>query len=666
MKIALCLCPQWSLTTPSFALGSLSQVLESQGHSVEQIDLNLLTAIYVGDERHKYWRLSNKESPIYDGKVFQANFVDITKRFDKFWNVWIDKMSKFDIVCFTTYSSNITTTDYIARKLKQKNPNIQIWYGGPYCWYAKSGGLVSTKDDIEMYREFVDVGCGLNEGEVIIKDLINQYSLNKNYNGVTGIWTWDKMKPSFASVLPKGRSGRNPVYGGRPMQLVNMNNLEVPTWDKKTLKLYEQINSEEYFMLPIQTARGCTFKCTFCSETRLYRYKSAKKVRDDIVKLYNEYGYTDFWFVDSLVNGSMKQFEELIDLLNELPFKINWGGYGRTSTKMNDNLMKRAKSSGMNWLEVGVENGIPKILGLMEKGQTPDIIKDVLKHAHNNGVKLAANWIPAYARENSMDFLQNLIFLYDTRNYFDNKSESEDEHKRFVSRVKMMVPVEVHEGTPMSVYKSHYSISDDRFVGDWVSNDYRNNVLNRNIRGHLTHLMLDILDVQNTTMQDIDNNIKLNKMVFDDNEKDITNIDYNTSYLKFANKQKEMDSVEDKEQSIKQSIIDDIKVWIWALYKIKGNFIIDFEFTENFIPQLLENTQFKYKVHCKSYDNNYRLEIHQSLKSDDLNYEDTFSQSGNFNEKGYKLKSKDLNYIDSQRYDKYKVSFPRTEMTNQY
>ena len=53
MKIALCLCPQWSLTTPSFALGSLSQVLESQGHSVEQIDLNLLTAIYVGDERHK-------------------------------------------------------------------------------------------------------------------------------------------------------------------------------------------------------------------------------------------------------------------------------------------------------------------------------------------------------------------------------------------------------------------------------------------------------------------------------------------------------------------------------------------------------------------------------------------------------------------------------------
>ena len=58
MRIALCLCPQWSLTTPSFALGSLSKVLESQGHETEQIDLNLLTAIYAGKEREHYWRLS--------------------------------------------------------------------------------------------------------------------------------------------------------------------------------------------------------------------------------------------------------------------------------------------------------------------------------------------------------------------------------------------------------------------------------------------------------------------------------------------------------------------------------------------------------------------------------------------------------------------------------
>jgi radical SAM superfamily enzyme YgiQ (UPF0313 family) len=666
MRIALCLCPQWSLITPSFALGSLSSALEQDGHETEQIDLNLLSAYYAGKDKDKYWRFSHKENAIYDGKVFQANFVNISKQFDKFWDSWIDKMSKFDVVCFTTYSSNITTTDYIARKLKQINPKIQIWYGGPYCWQTESGGLIATQDGKQKYREFVDVGCGLNEGEVIIKDLAKQYSKYKNYNGVKGVWVWDKQSPSFPTALPPGRSGRVPVFNGNPNKLVNMNELDVPMWSEETLKLYEKINKKDFFMLPIQTARGCTFKCTFCSETRLYRYKSAEKVRDDIDKLYKQYGYKDFWFVDSLMNGSMKQFEQVINLLDELPYDIKWGGYGRTSKKMTDKLMKKAKSSGMNWLEVGVESGVPKILGLMEKGQTPEVIKDVIKNSYNNGVGFSANWIPAFAKENSMDFLQNLMFLYECRDYFDKKSLTDGKNLRFVSRVNMMMPVEVHKGTPMDIHKSHYSISDDKFIDDWVSNDYKNNILNRNIRGHLTHLMLNLLDVQNTTMQDIDNNIKLNKMIFGSDEKDITNIDYNDSFLKFANKQKELDKVENKEQNIKQSIIDDIKVWIWALHKIKGDFIVDFEFTENFIPQLLKDTQFKYKVYCKSYDDNYKIKIYQSLLSDDLKYEDYYFQSGNFAEKGYKLKSKNLNYVDSQRYDKYKVSFPRTEMTNQY
>ena len=176
MRIALCLCPQWSLITPSFALGSLSSALEQDGHETEQIDLNLLSAYYAGKDKDKYWRFSHKENAIYDGKVFQANFVNISKQFDKFWDSWIDKMSKFDVVCFTTYSSNITTTDYIARKLKQINPKIQIWYGGPYCWQTESGGLIATQDGKQKFREFVDVGCGLNEGEVIIKDLAKQYS----------------------------------------------------------------------------------------------------------------------------------------------------------------------------------------------------------------------------------------------------------------------------------------------------------------------------------------------------------------------------------------------------------------------------------------------------------------------------------------------------------
>jgi len=90
MKIALCLCPQWSLITPSFALGSLSAALEQYGHETEQIDLNLLSAYYLGNERELFWRFSHTKGPIMDGKKLQQNLKEVVKSKDKLWYTIID------------------------------------------------------------------------------------------------------------------------------------------------------------------------------------------------------------------------------------------------------------------------------------------------------------------------------------------------------------------------------------------------------------------------------------------------------------------------------------------------------------------------------------------------------------------------------------------------
>ena len=84
MKIALCLCPQWSLITPSFALGSLSAALEHDGHETEQIDLNLLSAYYLGNERELFWRFSHTEGPIMDGRKLQQTLKMLLKYLKSF------------------------------------------------------------------------------------------------------------------------------------------------------------------------------------------------------------------------------------------------------------------------------------------------------------------------------------------------------------------------------------------------------------------------------------------------------------------------------------------------------------------------------------------------------------------------------------------------------
>lgn len=40
LKIALYICPQWSIATPSFALGSLNESLTGAGFNSTQYDIN--------------------------------------------------------------------------------------------------------------------------------------------------------------------------------------------------------------------------------------------------------------------------------------------------------------------------------------------------------------------------------------------------------------------------------------------------------------------------------------------------------------------------------------------------------------------------------------------------------------------------------------------------
>ena len=56
-----------------------------------------------------------------------------------------------------------------------------------------------------------------------------------------------------------------------------------------------------------------------------------------------------------------------------------WGGHFRTHKKLDGDLLEKAEHVGLNYMNVGIENGTNKILGLMEKGQTSDDVSHFLK-----------------------------------------------------------------------------------------------------------------------------------------------------------------------------------------------------------------------------------------------------------------------------------------------
>ena len=682
-KIALVICPQWSVETPSFAIGSLKSHIKNKDVEVEQVDLNILSSLYTKQQGIKEFSDWGNDTPWNSESNFRT---EILPHFSDLWHEYIDKLAEYDIVSFTTYISNILTTDYIARYLKQKNPKIQIWYGGPYSWFAESAGLVEN----DNYREFVDIACSSTDGEKIIADLVNCYLKDGHYENVKGIYRWDKIAPSFPTVLKKGRSGRTPVFNGGLLPQ-NLNELNTPSWDESVIDDYKKL--AELFdlevTLPMQTSRGCTFKCTFCSETRLYRYKNNEKIVEDMKRLVGETGINNFWFTDSLINGSMPNFKKFVDKLQEetdngnIP-KMYWGGHFRTHKKLDGELLTRAVNVGLNYMNVGIENGSNKILALMEKGQTSDDVSFFLKSAYESKVYFVGGWIPGFPKENYMDFLLQLKFLYENRTYFANNG-----------LLNLMQSTDILNHTPLDIHREDFDVSKEKtMLNSWVSKDYKNMLMIRHLRSFLTEVMLKSFkftkEGEDTPGEDWssaktkekggkppyyrarirENALQVDKIKVELKEEKDNSI-FTNEFLLSTEQNNIVDTIENE-------IIKTIKGFAWVLVNISNKSDVNFIIRDNFKGYNLKDSNFNCNFLLKSNGDDFELDVEYGFKigkTDKQLFEDTdkldFVARNTINIKDNVSKYKYSNevdelYQDSMDYKKHKVSFPRTEMTNQY
>ena len=690
-KIALVICPQWSVETPSFAIGSLKSHIKNKDVEVEQVDLNILSSLYTKQQGIKEFSDWGNDTPWNSESNFKT---EILPHFTELWHEYIDKLAEYDIVSFTTYISNILTTDYIARYLKQKNPKIQIWYGGPYSWFAESAGLVEN----DNYREFVDIACSSTDGEKIIADLVNCYLKDGHYENVKGIYRWDKISPSFPTILKKGRSGRVPVFNGNAAPQ-NLNELETPSWSPKVIDEYKEMIKafDMDLQLPMQASRGCTFKCTFCSETRLYRYKNNEKIVEDMKKLTEETGINNFWFTDSLINGSMPLFKKLVDKLeteieNKNIPKMYWGGHFRTHRKLDGELLTRAVNVGLNYMNVGIENGSDKILALMEKGQTSDDVSFFLKSAYESKVYFVGGWIPGFPKENYMDFLLQLKFLYENRTYFGNNG-----------LLNLMQSTDILNHTPLDIHREDFDVSKEKtMLNSWVSKDYKNMLMIRHLRSFLTEVMLKSFkftkEGEDTPGEDWSSaktkerggkppyyraRVRKKDLQFIKTEADLKDKIDNSIFSKdflFPNEEHTMlDTYRNNITStIENEVVKTIKGFAWLMVNISNRCNINFRVRDDFKGYNARSSYFNLNFKLDSKGDEFELDFNFDFKIAKGNkklFDETdnldFGTKGKFHTKDNISKynfSKEVNelYLDGIDYKKHQVNYKRVPMTNQY
>ena len=110
-------------------------------------------------------------------------------------------------------------------------------------------------------------------------------------------------------------------------------------------------------------SRGCIAKCTFCEETHFYKYRqrTALSTLDEVRYMYYTYGTNVFYFVDSLMNGNLKELRAFCEGVKAEGLKIYWSGYARCDGRMDKEYFKVLREGGCIALNYGTESGSQEV-----------------------------------------------------------------------------------------------------------------------------------------------------------------------------------------------------------------------------------------------------------------------------------------------------------------
>jgi len=132
--------------------------------------------------------------------------------------------------------------------------------------------------------------------------------------------------------------------------------------------IHESVNNAPMFLL--FSSRGCPFSCSFCDSqtifSRSFRGRSAEKIVEEMMFLYDRYGATTFDFADDLFTTKKERVYKICDAIDATGIPFKWMVNARVDT-VDREMLTRMKNSGCVRVDFGVESGDEYVRGLMGK-----------------------------------------------------------------------------------------------------------------------------------------------------------------------------------------------------------------------------------------------------------------------------------------------------------
>ena len=288
------------------------------------------------------------------------------------------------IVGFTSIFQQHVASLALARRVKERLPDVLIVFGGANC-----EGVMGA----ETLRQFPWVDAAVSgEGDIVFPDLVERHLAGRPISGMTGVRTRDRLKEEFAF----NRFPNAPIVEA-------MDALPYPDYRE----YFEQFGRSRFdadwqpgtFM---ETSRGCWWgermHCTFCGlngATMRYRSKSAARALDEMTAIAATHKNADIQIVDNILD--LDYFKTLLPELAAR--KVDFGLFYETKSNLKREQVRVLRAAGVRQIQPGIESFSDAILTLMRKGVTALHNIQVLKWCKEFGVAPLWNLIWGFPGE---------------------------------------------------------------------------------------------------------------------------------------------------------------------------------------------------------------------------------------------------------------------------
>lgn len=293
------------------------------------------------------------------------------------WRDYVkDILKKYspDVVGLSCMSFQYSNAIKIANMVKEYDSKILVVLGGyhPSLTYAE---IAESPDS--QFIDFIVRG----EGEGTFRELINALNSGAGYENIKGLSY--KTKETFI---------HNP-----PRELLSLDSIELPN---RGARLITQgfgifgVSSDA-----IETSRGCTYNCKFCSINKMYgrsfrTYEISRVIKD--IENAKKHGTNALFISDDNITLDLERLEILCEeiiasKLNDIHYTVQASVKGIAHS---DKLVRKMADAGVKMVFLGIENPYKTNLDFLgKKSSNAEETRKAVKYLKDNNIIVVGGFI---------------------------------------------------------------------------------------------------------------------------------------------------------------------------------------------------------------------------------------------------------------------------------